>query len=861
MGTVYRARDTRLGRDVAIKVINSEIASDADRIERFHREATIVAALNHPGVVVIHDTGQENGTSYLVTEFVEGVSLRTLLQDDGALGYRRVVDIGAQIADALGAAHARGIMHRDVKPENVMITRQGRAKLLDFGLAKSPAVNAGHDVTRTGLRTEAGVVLGTVAYMSPEQVRGEALDARSDIFSLGIVLYEMLSGARPFEGATTADVMSAVLRAEPLPLVESLPASLRLIVQRCLHSQPTERFQSASDLAFALRNVTGGTAAAPATGAASSRKSLRWLAAVLVAVAGGLAALAMYAGSRRSAQPASFELRPFATEGHGEAQPIWSPDGRSIAYVASIDGKQSIFVKSVTAPGAVLVLRCPALCDTVSWSADGSRIFYNSRTTHLDARMWSVARTGGDPAPAFKSDVQLLASAFSRDGKRLAVLRVIKNPAGAGSVYGLFFSDPPGAEPVRFEPFPLLHLVTPTRLAWAANSAELLVFTAGTAKIHRVSLRDQSVREFPVEGRLDVSWGLDPRFAVVARPTMTAARSGLEWLDTETGHLFPLMPSESALSYPSVSADGTRVAYTTTDLDYDLVEIPLDGSPIRPLLASRLPEHSVHYSPRAPEFAYTAAAGGGEIRIRQPATLAERVVVSQSDFPDQKGQGRLAAAVFSPDGSKLAYNRNFDIWISPSNGGAPAQLTSEQGGEFGAEWSPDGAWIAFNYARPSFGGLVKLRIGAGESEVRLRKGPCGQVAPAWSPDGVWIACGRQPMGLDLVPANGGEPRFLGTQYEPVAAWSRDSKRVYVIRASEGRRELGELTWESGHFRAISQIPADFEIGTVMSWAGRLSVSYDASALVTAVSRATGDIWILDGLRPPQAGWQALLGRR
>ena len=188
MATVYRARDTRLGRDVAIKVINAEIALDADRIDWFHREATIVATLNHPGIVVIHDTGQEHGASYLVTEFVEGVSLRTLLQDDGALGYRRVVDIGAQIADALGAAHARGILHRDVKPENVMITREGRVKLLDFGLAKSPAVNAGHDVTRTGFRTEAGVVMGTVAYMSPEQVRGEALDARSDIFSLGIVL-------------------------------------------------------------------------------------------------------------------------------------------------------------------------------------------------------------------------------------------------------------------------------------------------------------------------------------------------------------------------------------------------------------------------------------------------------------------------------------------------------------------------------------------------------------------------------------------------------------------------------------------------------------------------------------------------
>ena len=262
---------------------------------------------------------------------------------------------------------------------------------------------------------------------------------------------------------------------------------------------------------------------------------------------------------------------------------------------------------------------------------------------------------------------------------------------------------------------------------------------------------------------------------------MTAARSGLEWLDTETGHLFPLLPSESALSYPSVSADGTRVAYTTGDLDYDLVEIPLDGSPIRPLLASRLPEHSVHYSPRAPEFAYTAAAGGGEIRIRQPATLAERVVVSQSDFPDQKGPARFAAAAFSPDGTKLAYNRHFDIWISPSNGGAPAKLTSAQGGEFAAEWSPDGAWIAFNSARPSFGGLVKVRVGAGESEVRLRAGPCGQVAPAWSPDGAWIArLVVSAMGLDPVPANGGEPLFLGSQYEPVAAWVRDSKRVYVI---------------------------------------------------------------------------------
>lgn len=862
MGTVYRARDTRLGRDVAIKVINGEIAADADRIARFRREATIVATLNHPGIVVIHDTGHEDGISYLVTEFVDGASLRAALRDEGALGSRRVVDIGAQIADAIGAAHALGILHRDLKPENVMLTRQGRAKLLDFGLAKSREDDLNSDVTRTELHTEAGVVMGTVGYMSPEQVRGEVLDARSDIFSLGIVLHEMATGRRPFEGGTAADVVSSVLRADPPPLPESIPSTLRSIVQRCLNRQPSERFQSASDLAFALRSVTGGTAAVPADGARSARLSVRWLAAVPVALAlAAAAALVLYRQSADPGSGASLRLRPFATEAHGESQPIWSPDGRSIAYVATIEGRPHIFVKGVNTPGAVLVLQCPALCDTVSWSADGSRIFFNSRTTHLDARLWSVSRTGGGPVPAFKEDVQLLASAFSADGKRLAILRVLKAPDGPGMKYGLFLSEPPGVEPVRFEPFPLLNLITPTRIGWAADSSRLLVFSSNPSLIRLVSLTTGSVTPLPADGRVDLAWGGDPRFAVVARTSGAAGRTGLEWLDTDTGRLSALISSESALSYPSLAPNGSSVAYTAGESDYDLVEVPLDGSAIRPLLASRLPEHSVHYSPRGPEFAYTSAGEAGEIRIRQPATLAERVVVSQSDFPDRDEPLRLAATAFSPDGTKLAYNRGFAIWISPANGGAPAKLTREPGGEFAPEWSPDGTWIAFSYARPFYGGLVKVRVGAGDPEVRLRSGVCGPVGPAWSPDGAWIACGRPPMGLDLVPANGGPPQFLGAQYEPIAAWSRDPNRLYVIRASAGRRELGELTWRAGRFRPISRLPPDFEISNGMSWAGRLSLSHDGTSLVTAVTRTMGDIWILDGLRPPQTWWQRLMGRR
>ena len=257
MGTVYRARDTRLSRDVAIKVINTEIAGDAERVARFHREARAVAALNHPGIVTIHDTGEEHGTPYIVTELVDGTTLRTLLADGNGLGTRRVIEIGSQVAEALAAAHGAGITHRDVKPENIMVTRTGRVKLLDFGLARAPANDENQSPTMTAMPTESGTVLGTPAYMSPEQVRGEGLDPRTDIFSLGVVLYEMTIGGRPFGGPTPADVVSAVLRTDPPPLSASVPPALRLIIERCLGKRPDERFQSAADLRVCAHEPCG----------------------------------------------------------------------------------------------------------------------------------------------------------------------------------------------------------------------------------------------------------------------------------------------------------------------------------------------------------------------------------------------------------------------------------------------------------------------------------------------------------------------------------------------------------------------------------------------------------------------------
>jgi TolB-like protein/tetratricopeptide (TPR) repeat protein len=256
MGKVYRAHDSRLGRDVAIKILPPDVAEDPERLRRFESEARAAAALNHPNILVVHDVGREHDTSYLVTELLEGRTLRAVI-DAGAVPLPRALDYAVQIAEGLAAAHARGIVHRDLKPENVFVTTDGRVKILDFGLAKTLHIPdaAATTLTGVGMVTGAHAVLGTPGYMAPEQVRGEPLDPRADIFAFGCVLYELLGGRRAFGGATTLEVLSAILRDTPAPLTPLSPA-LGRIVERCLEKEPAARFQSVRDLAFALRGPT-----------------------------------------------------------------------------------------------------------------------------------------------------------------------------------------------------------------------------------------------------------------------------------------------------------------------------------------------------------------------------------------------------------------------------------------------------------------------------------------------------------------------------------------------------------------------------------------------------------------------------
>src|SRR5450755_1575442 len=248
MGEVYRARDTRLGRDVALKILPESFAGDSDRLRRFEQETRAVAALNHPNILAIYDVGDHNGSPYLVCELLEGESLREVLEG-GALAQRKTIDYGVQVAQGLAAAHEKGIVHRDLKPENLFISRDGRAKILDFGLAKlAQAPVEAEGATMTHLRTSAGVVMGTASYMAPEQVRGDAVDGRTDIFALGAVLSEMLTGKRAFHRDTAAETMTAVLKddlPEPSGTQPAIAPALDRIVRRCVEKSPEQRFQSA----------------------------------------------------------------------------------------------------------------------------------------------------------------------------------------------------------------------------------------------------------------------------------------------------------------------------------------------------------------------------------------------------------------------------------------------------------------------------------------------------------------------------------------------------------------------------------------------------------------------------------------
>ena len=431
MGEVYRAKDPRLGRDVAIKVLPASFSQDADRLKRFEQEARAAGVLNHPGITAVYDIGTANGAPYIVTELLEGETLRNRLLT-GPLPVRKAIDYAVQMAKGLAAAHEKGIVHRDLKPENLFLTKDGRVKILDFGLAKLKVEKdeSGHtDLQTMSGATEPGVVLGTMGYMSPEQVRGRAADKRSDLFAFGTILYEMLAGQRAFRGDTAADTITAILTKEPADLAQTnkeIHPGLDRIVRHCLEKNPEERFESARDLAFdleALSSVSApsvtGVRALPA-----EAKRRPWPLLALAAVLGAaIAGPFLYSAGKKAGfvQPPEFHQITFSRGEVGSSH--FAPDGQTIVYSAGWEGKPfEIFINRPESPesrpfglGAAEIL-------AISKSGEMA-VSLNRRPVHPFVRTGRLARisiAGGAPRDIL-DDVQW--ADWSPDGQSLAIVR------------------------------------------------------------------------------------------------------------------------------------------------------------------------------------------------------------------------------------------------------------------------------------------------------------------------------------------------------------------------------------------------------------------------------------------------------
>jgi eukaryotic-like serine/threonine-protein kinase len=755
MGEVYRANDTRLGRDVALKILPQSFARETDRLRRFEQEARAVAALNHPNILAIHDIGQHEGSPFLVSELLEGESLGATL-DRGALPQRKTIEYGVQIAQGLAAAHEKGIVHRDLKPENIFVTKDGRIKILDFGLAKlAQKAGAGSDeVTLVSERTAAGVVMGTASYMAPEQVRGEAADPRTDIFAFGAVLYEMLSGVRAFRRDTPAETMTAVLKDDPPELsdpVRLVSPALERIVRRCLEKNPEQRFQSARDLSFALSALSGTEASgvARATAAVPHRMPLLpWLAAAL-------ALLAVAAGTWFVAR------RPQPTTRMQFALAV--PDEMSISHMAlSRDGSMLVFVSPeensalpmlyVQRVGSSSVTPLPGTqgASFPFWSPDGAYVGF-----FANGKLLKMAISGGTP--------QVLASALAARGGSWGSKGVIVYSPDANSPVQRINADGTGMAPVT----------------QGIKTAE-----------------DQSHR-WPIflpDGNHFLFWA--GNFG-----NLKDDRSSGIYVSSLEGKERKLV----ALCHSSVGYDAHNLFYA--DEQRQLVSIAFDASAATVSGSTTVVANAIGFQPSTYWSAF-AVAQNGTLIYNTSIGAAESALT----WMDRSGKelGRIGDPaimdnpMLSPDGSRVALDisdekaNNVDIWIESTTGAGNSRFTFDPSEEVVGVWSRDGKVLAYRLGDADGASLYLKHATGLEREKKRFTIPVSSmddiVPNSWSSDDRQILCTRQTsLGahLELLPVAGGEPtRFLTSKGSDVNGQiSPDGKWVAYASDESGAWEI------------------------------------------------------------------------
>jgi Tol biopolymer transport system component/DNA-binding winged helix-turn-helix (wHTH) protein/predicted Ser/Thr protein kinase len=839
MGVVYRAEDLRLGRQVALKFPPDETALDPLIRARFQREARAASALNHPNVCTIYGVEESGGHTILAMELLEGETLEARLER-GRLTRAQVLRLAIEISSALAAAHRKGIVHRDLKPANVMLTKTG-AKVLDFGLAKMAAVDGRSNQPAI---SEVGVILGTMRYMSPEQVQGKEADARSDIFAFGLLLYEMLTGRPAFDGPSRADAIAAILRSEPV--WDGLEPDIERVTRKCLAKDPDARWQSAADLRDELEWIAERPAASGALPPAKTmrRLSLFWL--PLAAAAGCLAA-ALYP----LPQAAAPRLTLFAAESEVETMPAWSPKGDRLAYVAEVNGTLQVFTKAPGLAALTQMTHQPASCYSPAWSQDGARIYFLS-----SGGLYSIAVAGGPPQSVLTG---FAFAAISPDGKSLAAL-----VRGTDGNVRVEFSSPIGTPPKPYTN-PLIAGLTST------EASSSLAFTRDGRYLGLIGSR-QGQGQFwmiPVAGGPPVqrayagreftffTWLGDGARIVTASTGSSESHLGIANL--RTGASYPITAGSTRDGYPALSPDGHTLAYSAGDAGYRIMEVPLNGEPAHEVTASSRNEVSPSLAPDGKHFAYiTSRNGVQEVWYRDRTDGSERRIAGQKDFG--AGESRFLDCAVSPDGNRIAYRRDggiHEIWISPVSGETPVRLWDDPARVFqrGPAWSPDGNWIAYHSLWQGKYAYLKIRVGAGTAPELVAYGELSSSPPAWSPRGDRIGF-RDGSRMRVVSADGKDIRTAESGRWETYGWSKDGSALYGIAVDENRHlALKRLDVATGMVSKIADdgpIPPGFDLANHQSvfWYRGFSLNPDGKSFLTSVYRMKAHLWLMEDFDRP-----------